>query len=136
MNLDTKDLVRERARRCCEYCQMPQECDDLPFQIEHVIARVHDGSDDPENLALACVPCNLYKGTNLSGIDPKTGKIVRLFHPRLHQWNRHFQWNGATLEGKTAIGRATIRVLRINMPIRIELRQQLFDLDEFPPKDS
>ena len=131
MNFNTQDLVRLRAGKCCEYCQMPQEFDDLPFQIEHIIAKVHDGTDEPENLALACVPCNLFKGTNLAGIDPRTGKIVRLFHPRIQNWKRHFRWTEAILEGKTSIGRATIRVLRINLPLRVELRQLLVDLKLF-----
>ncbi len=39
-------LVRQvwrRAGRCREYCQMPQDCDDTPFEIDHVIARKHGG---------------------------------------------------------------------------------------------
>lgn len=128
--------MRGRAHYCCEYCRMPQEYDDLPFQLDHIIARTHGGSDDPENRALACVPCNLYKGTNLSGIDPQTGKVVRLFDPRHQNWNRHFQWNGAVLEGKTQTGRATVRVLRVNLPIRADLRQALIDNGEFPPSDD
>jgi hypothetical protein len=30
------------------------------------------GSDDPDNLALACHHCNLHKGPNLAGVDPRT----------------------------------------------------------------
>jgi hypothetical protein len=42
----------------------------------------HGGGDDADNLALACPDCNLRKGPNLTGIDPETGAVVRLFHPR------------------------------------------------------
>src|SRR5436190_4254680 len=100
MHKATIDRVRERAGYCCEYCGMPQAHDDLPFQTEHVIAKQHGGDDQPENLALACVPCNLYKGTNLSGIDPRTSNVVRLYNPRLQDWKRHFRWKGPMLEGK------------------------------------
>ena len=31
------------------------------------------------NLAVACHHCNLYKGPNLTGIDPSTRKVVRIF---------------------------------------------------------
>lgn len=67
--------VRERAQNACEYCQLHQ--DDSPLaalHVEHVIPRVHCGSDDVENLALACIDCNLHKGTNLGCCSE--GKIV------------------------------------------------------------
>jgi hypothetical protein len=74
---------------------------------------------------------------NLSGVDPQTGKVVRLFDPRRQHWKRHFRWNGAMLdEGKTLSGRTTIRTLRINMPIRVALRQSLIDIGEFPSSDA
>jgi hypothetical protein len=136
MDKAAEELIRDRAHRCCEYCWIVQEYDDLPFQFDHIIAKTHGGPDDADNRALACVPCNLYKGTNLSGVDPQTGKVVRLFDPRRQNWKRHFQWNGAALEGKTQTGRATVRVLRINMPIRVALRQALIDIGEFPPSDT
>ena len=63
--------VRQRAQNACEYCHPPQ--DDSPLaalHVEHIIPKIHGGSDDVENLALACIDCNLHKGTNLTGIDP------------------------------------------------------------------
>jgi len=41
------------------------------------------------------------KGTNLSGIDPATGEIARLFHPRRDIWSEHCQWQDALLVGRT-----------------------------------
>jgi len=61
------------------------------LQIEHVIPKKHDGTDEPENLALACIDCNLAKGSNLAGIDPKTGRIVPLYNPRRQRWADHFE---------------------------------------------
>lgn len=119
-------LVRERAANRCEYCGLLQEA--LPlitFHVEHVIPRQHGGSDDPRNLALACHHCNLHKGPNLSGIDPDSEEIVPLYHPRREKWEEHFSWRGATVVGLTKVARATIRVLLMNSPARIELRTEL-----------
>ena len=72
---------------------------------------------------LSCIYCNSYKGANLSGIDPATGEIVRLFHPRRDRWGEHFGWQGAVLLGHTPVGRATIAVLRINDTTAVALRR-------------
>ena len=128
----SRDVWR-RARAACEYCRLPHSADPLPFQFDHIIAEQHGGQTVSENLALACLFCNKHKGPNIAGIDPQTGKMVRLFNPRRDKWHRHFRWNGPELIGRTAIGRATIRVLAINHPDNIELRAALIDNGEFPP---
>jgi len=77
------------------------------------------------NLALACFHCNTHKGPNVAGMDRLTGQIVRLFHPREDQWEDHFEWTGATLIGRTAIGRVTVDVLAINHPHAVAVRESL-----------
>ena len=124
--------VWRRARGCCEYCLMPQEHDDAPFEIDHVIARKHDGLTAGKNLSLSCFYCNSFKGSNIAGIDRKSRKVKPLFNPRRQSWARHFRWRGAYLIGRTAIGRVTIAVLKINDPLRVELRQNLIDEGVFP----
>jgi len=115
--------VRERAQNACEYCRLAQEDSPLAaLHVEHIIPRIHGGTDDPDNLALACIDCNLHKGTNLTGIDPQTGAVTELFHPRRQNWDEHFEWGGTRLIGKTATGRTTIRVLDINSDEQIALR--------------
>jgi hypothetical protein len=133
MEAALEEVVWERAAEQCEYCQLPQACTRLTHEIDHIIALKHRGPTVAGNLALACFACNNHKGTNLAGIDPLTGAIVRLFHPRRHRWSRHFFWNGPTLVGRTAIRRVTIVVLEINLPYRVALRQALIDEGEFPP---
>lgn len=123
-------LVRERAGDRCEYCRVPAFADQLPFQVDHIVALVHRGETKLENLAWSCFDCNVYKGTNLSGVDPDTGQIVSLFHPRNHQWDQHFQWHGPLLLGKTQHGRATTEVLRLNLPSRVEHRRLLILLGD------
>jgi 5-methylcytosine-specific restriction endonuclease McrA len=119
----TRAQVRDRAHNTCEYCQLRQ--DDSPLaalHIEHIVPKIHGGTDDPDNLALACIDCNLHKGTNLTGIDPQTNEVTELFHPRRQNWDDHFEWRGTHLVGKTAVGRTTVRVLNMNSEDQIALR--------------
>jgi 5-methylcytosine-specific restriction endonuclease McrA len=123
MTESVRHLVRQRAEYRCEYCQLHQ--DDSPLaalHIEHIRPIKHGGTDDLENLCLACIDCNLHKGTNLTGIDPETDEITPLFHPRKDNWDEHFGWNGTRIAGSTAVGRATIRVLDLNGDDRLDLR--------------
>jgi len=125
------ELVRKRAGYRCEYCRLHQSQDRFHrFHIEHIVARKHRGIDDPANLALACHQCNLHKGSNLSGIDPDTNRLVRLFNPRGDSWHEHFSIRGFHIAGLTPIGRTTAWVLQINSEDRIELRRVLRELDE------
>jgi 5-methylcytosine-specific restriction endonuclease McrA len=91
MDEAAKEEVRARAAGRCEYCLLPEVHVLTPFQVEHVIAKQHRGEDRLSNLAYACLRCNLHKGPNLTGIDPKTKKLTRLFNPRRHRWSRHFR---------------------------------------------
>ena len=136
MDVALTELVWERARRCCESCRMPQIYDELPFEIDHVVAEQHGGKTVASNLALACFADNHHKGPNLAGIDAKTRRRTWLFNPRRHKWARHFRWDGPILVGRTAVGRATIAVLRINLSHRVRHRAQLIAEGIFPPKES
>jgi hypothetical protein len=134
MDPSTRDLVWDRARHRCEYCLIHQ--DDEPFyrfHIEHVIAKQHGGGDDSDNLALACHHDNEHKGPNLSGIDPETGKVARLFNPRRQSWARHFRFDGPMIVGRTQCGRATVAVLALNARDRVDLRAELIANGVFPP---
>ncbi len=106
---------------------MPEGASALTHVLDHVIARQHGGQTAIDNLALCCGRCNQFKGPNIAGIDPQTGGISRLFHPRKNMWPEHFSYMQAVLTGLTPIGRATIATLAINLPIRIAVRQSLID---------
>ena len=62
-----------------------------------------------------------------------TKKLVPLFNPRRHKWQRHFRWDGPFLCGRTPIGRVTVAVLEINRDLRVAFRQGLIDEEVFPP---
>jgi HNH endonuclease len=125
--------VWERARGRCEYCRIGQEFEKATYEIDHIISRKHDGLTVSENLALSCPHCNAFKGSDISGLDPKTRKLTPLFHPRRQKWTRHFRWEGPYLAGRTASGRVTVAVLKINDPFRVELREELIEEGVFPP---
>jgi len=124
MDAETRELVRHRADDRCEYCRIPQAAAPfITFHVEHVVARQHLADDSPENLALACDRCNAFKGPNLSSIDPESGAVVELFHPRRGNWDDHFRLTGGIISGLTPTGRATVRLLNMNAGRRIELRE-------------
>jgi hypothetical protein len=110
---------------------MPQAHDRLTFEVEHVVPKKHGGPTVSKNLALACFPCNRFKGPNLSGIDPNSGEIIPLFNPRIQSWNEHFQMKDGRIEGLSAIGRATSLVMRMNDPMRVALRQLVITLGDW-----
>ena len=126
-----RSLVRRRAGEVCEYCRLPQAASPIVrFHVEHIIARQHGGQDEPDNLSLSCNYCNFHKGPNIAGLDPKSGQLVPLFHPRRDRWADHFAWEGTVLVGLTAIGRATVELLAINDWQRVEVRGNLYALGE------
>jgi hypothetical protein len=127
-------FVWERARGRCEYCRLKQdEYEYQTFHIEHIIAKQHGGTDDPETLCLACSECNWAKGPNLSGL--LNGKLYPLFNPRKQKWNRHFCWDQTTIVGKTKTGIVTVQVLNMNNASRLMLRENLLFEGKFPPEE-
>jgi hypothetical protein len=135
MKRSIRASVRSRAHYRCDYCRLHEtDLPLFPFHLEHIVAKKHHGGDDLKNLAWSCPECNFAKSSNLSGRDPVTARVVMLFHPRRQKWLRHFAWNGAVLTGLTPGGRATIDVLNINAPHRIELRERLLVAGRFPPE--
>jgi hypothetical protein len=52
----------------------------------------------------------------MTGVDPETQTGVPLFNPRRDNWAEHFLWleGGVTIQGITAIGRATCVRLDLN----------------------
>lgn len=126
------ERVRIRAGECCEYCGIPETDSGLRFHVEHIIARQHGGSDDEDNLALACPDCNWHKGTNLTGIDPDSGEVTLLFHPRRQLWPDHFHSDSPRIYGSSSCGRTTVWLLDMNSPIRLQHRKWLVRLGEWP----
>jgi hypothetical protein len=120
------EVVRGAQGRC-EYCHFPETAAELPFHVDHIIAEKHRGPTVSSNLAWACFSCNLHKGPNIAGLDPETGQLKRLFHPRTDRWTDHFEWAGVFMRGKTAVGRTTVTVLALNDVDSVAVREALRD---------
>jgi len=116
--------VRERARERCEYCLLAESQVFDPHEPDHLIALQHGSETSSANLALACFDCNRLKGTNIASLDPLTGELVALFNPRTEKWTEHFQLNGVRIIPLTATGRATERLLQMNIRRRLKLRER------------
>jgi HNH endonuclease len=125
-------LVSDRAHHKCEYCKLHQDFSIYTHEIDHVIATKHNGKTRENNLALACLPCNRYKGSDLTSFDPLTDQLTRLFNPRQQQWDEHFRSDNGLIVGLTAIGRTTVFLLQMNEPSRMLTRQMLMATGMYP----
>ena len=135
------DAVRARISahvgNRCGYCQSSQRYILGPLEIDHIIPKAAGGTDDEENLWLACRMCNGYKGAQVYGRDPVTSHRVRVFNPRSQRWSRHFLWShdGTRIIGRTACGRATITALQLNHLIAVMVRREWVAAVWHPPMD-
>lgn len=129
---EIRQIVASRASHICEYCLIAEEDAYFRFQVEHIISRKHGGSSELENLALACVFCNRYKGSDIASLIPETNKLIRFYNPRGDRWNEHFRLNGVIIESLTEIGEATVRILQMNHEDQILERQVLSRGGRYP----
>lgn len=56
-----RDAIYERDGRICSYC----DTDAGPFHIDHIVPVARGGTNRPENLCVACAPCNFRKRAQL-----------------------------------------------------------------------
>ncbi|WP_439342546.1 HNH endonuclease [Vacuolonema iberomarrocanum] len=130
--------MREKAKNQCGYCRSLQKYVLGILEIEHIIPKAAGGSDNEENLWLACRLCNSYKGTQTKAKDPATNQDVQLFNPRRQKWTQHFVWtNDSThIAGLTACGRATVLALQLNNPYAVAVRQAWVSAGWHPPTED
>ena len=119
-------LVRDRAGHRCEYCLLHEDDALLPHEPDHIVPIKHRGGTQLDNLAWTCFLCNRSKGTDLASLDPKTGRLARLFHPRLDAWESHFRLEpGGRIVAFTPEGRVTEYLLKFNIHENVEMRRLL-----------
>lgn len=125
-------LVVDRAEGLCEYCLIHEQDTFLGCQVEHIISEKHGGQTVEDNLALACVFCNRFKGSDIATLAPSTGRLCRLFNPRTDKWAEHFRLDGLRIVGLSEVGEATVTLLEFNHPDRLLERQALGEVDRYP----
>lgn len=130
-----RQMVTEAFQRRCAYCMTPSWLVGDNFTIDHIIPHVLGGETAFENLCLACWSCNSTKNDRIVGADPQTGQLVRLYHPQVMQWHRHFSWTeqGIYIVGLTAVGRATISTIQLNRLPLLESRRYWIEAGWHPP---
>jgi len=129
---ELRQLVVDRAGGCCEYCRLSQDDGGFAFHFEHIIAEKHGGETSANNLCFSCPSCNLYKGSDISSVDPLTKRLTALFNPRTDKWEQHFSLIGGRLEPLTPEGRVTAFLLHLNRPEAIIERNSLITLGRYP----
>ena len=82
--------VRARDGGQWRYCDAKSWTSSKSFTLDHVVARANRGSSRPENLVLACRPCNRKKGTArvedfLRGDPVRLAKVLDQRQPPLSQ---------------------------------------------------
>ena len=86
--------IVEQSKNRCGYCLGEQRYILAPLEIDHLLPTSKGGTDDEENLWLACPLCNVYKGKQTHKIDLLTHRKVPIFNPRKQHWKRHCKKNG------------------------------------------
>lgn len=96
--------------------------------MEHIVPLAAGGTDDLNNLALACFRCNLSKGTAQAVQLHPGGEKVRLFNPRTDDWNACFDFvlaserEAVRIVANNDVGRAAVTRLRMNAPHAVRAR--------------
>ena len=65
-----------------------------------------------------------------ASLDPDSGELTRLYHPRKDRWEDHFHRDGAFILGHTDVGRTTAWLLRFNDADNLSQRLLLLELGE------
>jgi hypothetical protein len=74
--------VRELAKGFCEYCRIEEATTGHEFTLDHVSPESLGGPTTPENLAHACIGCNVRKSNKTHAPDPVDGTQAPLYNPR------------------------------------------------------
>jgi len=94
--LERRERVERRANRKCEYCRAPQPVTGVRYHLDRIIPESLGGTDDLDNVALACPMCNCYKSNHILGIDHQGSDDGQLFHPRTDRLEEDFEFHSET----------------------------------------
>ena len=85
--------IYERDEYKCQYCGLDGSQDfnvwwQANFSVDHLLAKVHDGTEEDSNLVLACHTCNLYKGSIRCETLDEAKAVVRQKRIEAEAWYR------------------------------------------------
>ncbi len=132
VNKAMRRYVADRAYHVCEYCLIHEDDTFWGCEVDHIISRKHGGTSDPANLAWACASCNSSKGSDLDTLVGHGSEPIRLFHPRSEKWAQCFQLHGVRVDPLSAVGEATVKLLRMNETNRLNERLTLAATGRYP----
>ena len=121
-----------RAERLCEYFLIAEADTFYGCETDHIISEKHGGPTEADKLAYACVFCNQAKGSDIGSVYWESTEFVRFFNPRTDRWAAHFELAGNHINGLTAIGIVTGRILGFNTAERLMERQFLRQMGRYP----
>lgn len=128
---DSDDLNAIRSRikqfylhgqqfKCC-YCRRENVVQHgRAWDVEHVISRTANAAFmfEPENLAVACIDCNLAKLD--AGVlarprvrFPRASDAYTIVHPHFDDWDAHFLLIGVLYNPRSAKGAETLKVCKL-----------------------
>ena len=127
--------VAEMSQYRCGYCLTAQRIIGPLLEVDHIVPQARGGTDEADNLVLACPMCNSHKADRQEAVDPETLLVVRLYNPRTDVWQDHFAWieDGAVIRGQTPTGRATVAALAMNHPDMVAARRLWVSAGWHPP---
>jgi 5-methylcytosine-specific restriction endonuclease McrA len=70
-----RERVRRQAEDRCGYCLSAQRYVFAPLEIDHIVPTARGGTDDEDNLWLACRMCNGFKSDRMAMVDPYYGRV-------------------------------------------------------------
>ncbi len=133
-----RERVSQEAKFRCGYCLSSEAVVGAPMEIDHLTPVSLGGSDEQENLWLACSLCNDSKSNRIAALDPTTGQFAMLFNPRFDVWSENFRWNETSdrIIGLTPSGRATVLALRLNRATLVAARKLWVVAGWHPPGET
>lgn len=96
--------VLNRDGYCCQYCGLDGLANfenSLIMSVDFVLPRARKGKKDPNNLVVACRPCNVIKGKKVfKSFDEAKEYVLR----RREELRREWEGDVARLRTRTAAG--------------------------------
>jgi len=97
ISAELRRVVVARAESLCEYCLIHEDDTFFGCQVDHIISEKHGGPTQADNLAYACLFCNLHKGSDVGSFISGTQTLVRFFNPRIDTGTNTSHWIGTEL---------------------------------------